>query len=456
MYDQNSPDSEPYMINAWTMHIKEFGKIKEAAIRPAPFTLLIGDNNSGKSYMMTLLYGLLTLNFSDDCYNFRTDSAAYQNCLQISEHIYENCRLHSKTNYTLQNNDLQLFQQLLNEFLAENKKIFLNKLFNHEMDIGELRIEFPSNTELCFEFTIKPSSSHGKIYIIKSDKFYRSFTNTDRKPDYKLAWNQLAVLLEVMMRHNFNNPIYFPTTRTGFLLTYKDLIRSALQQRFSMDKAAKNLLTKPAADFLSILSGLQADMTFPKDLKMIRFIEEHIISGHIQTSDSLMPDFEYLPDKTQKRLPMYVSSAVVTETAPLLLILKDYPFFGSLMIEEPEISLHPQLQWEMARLLIRLTNSRIPVVITTHSDIILQHVNNMIKAYEMQRKDRFFKETGYEKEDLLSRELTAVYQFDITKDNHTCITKLPCGDFGFEAMTFYQTLKKLNEQIDLIEDEKER
>ncbi|PPS21477.1 AAA family ATPase [Brachyspira murdochii] len=39
--------------------IKNFGKIKEAEIELSNFILFIGDNNSGKSYLMTLIYGLM-------------------------------------------------------------------------------------------------------------------------------------------------------------------------------------------------------------------------------------------------------------------------------------------------------------------------------------------------------------------------------------------------------------
>lgn len=125
------------------------------------------------------------------------------------------------------------------------------------------------------------------------------------------------------------------------------------------------------------------------------------------------------------------------------------------MIEEPEISLHPQLQWEMARVLIRLMNQGLPVLASTHSDIILQHINNMIKANEMSKKDRFLEKMWYEPEDLLSREQVAVYQFDEQKNGQTRLTKLPCGDYGFEAVTFYNTLRDLNKQIDFIEEGRE-
>ena len=44
--------------------IKNFGKIKEAEIELSDLILFIGDNNSGKSYLMTLIYGLMK--YSDD------------------------------------------------------------------------------------------------------------------------------------------------------------------------------------------------------------------------------------------------------------------------------------------------------------------------------------------------------------------------------------------------------
>lgn len=50
-------------MNRWSVHVKNFGKIEEADVEIAPLTLFVGDNNSGKSYMMTLIYGLLNIRF---------------------------------------------------------------------------------------------------------------------------------------------------------------------------------------------------------------------------------------------------------------------------------------------------------------------------------------------------------------------------------------------------------
>ena len=52
---------EERMNQEWTLHVERIGKIAKADIRIAPLIFFIGDNNSGKSYIMTILWGLLFL-----------------------------------------------------------------------------------------------------------------------------------------------------------------------------------------------------------------------------------------------------------------------------------------------------------------------------------------------------------------------------------------------------------
>lgn len=44
----------------YTIHVEQFGKIKKADIRVAPLTLFVGDNNSGKSYLLSLVWAFHT------------------------------------------------------------------------------------------------------------------------------------------------------------------------------------------------------------------------------------------------------------------------------------------------------------------------------------------------------------------------------------------------------------
>lgn len=41
----------------WVLHVENFAKIKTADVKISPFICFVGDNNSGKSYLMSLLWG---------------------------------------------------------------------------------------------------------------------------------------------------------------------------------------------------------------------------------------------------------------------------------------------------------------------------------------------------------------------------------------------------------------
>ena len=45
----------------WRLKVSGYGKIENAEIATAPLTLFVGDNNSGKSYLMSLLWGIRNL-----------------------------------------------------------------------------------------------------------------------------------------------------------------------------------------------------------------------------------------------------------------------------------------------------------------------------------------------------------------------------------------------------------
>ena len=57
------------------IHIRNFGKIESADIDLGNLTIFVGENNSGKTYIMQLIYGLInffsTKEFNDFLGNFK-------------------------------------------------------------------------------------------------------------------------------------------------------------------------------------------------------------------------------------------------------------------------------------------------------------------------------------------------------------------------------------------------
>ena len=48
-------------MTSWKLIVEDFGKIKSAEVEVAPLTLFVGDNNSGKSYLLSLIWGIRNL-----------------------------------------------------------------------------------------------------------------------------------------------------------------------------------------------------------------------------------------------------------------------------------------------------------------------------------------------------------------------------------------------------------
>lgn len=429
----------------WTLKVENYAKIDSAQITLAPFTMFIGDNNSGKSYIMTLIYGLLTTRFR----NFIIDETSdiYKECcksIQLEE--ISNEKEFSELEFTK-------FVQLLNEVLNLNKSVFLRQLFNKEVEIGKLEVDISYIEGFSIKYIeMDVINNIGLIlaYVSNEPKELEIYNWTTTIKD-GMTLNYLEIIkyilhsiLKCVNGKFISIPAYFPTSRTGFMLTFKKIVETSLAENFGLWQENNNitLLTKPCIDFLSSISTLSKNKKIEKYKDIVEFIDNYIIDGSIEYNDLPVADIHYVPAGSDNKegIPLHVSSGVVTELAPLSLYLK-YKEFDMLMMEEPEMCLHPYLQWQMTRVLIQLMHMENHVLITTHSDTILQHINNMIKMNVDDIEQ--LKEYGYSEKDKISPQQIKVYQFNSKKNHKTQIQELECTVNGFVAPTFNDTLIRM-------------
>ena len=149
-------------------------------------------------------------------------------------------------------------------------------------------------------------------------------------------------------------------------------------------------------------------------------------------------------------MPLHVTSSVITELAPLSLLLQSGIHFKTIIIEEPETHLDPVLQKRMAQFIVRLMNNKKSVWITTHSDTILQHVNNMLKLAKRPAAERkqLMEQFNYEQVDLLQDRQVRMYQFSKNSEEYdnTVVQELKPQKYGFEVPSFKDPLKQALEQ----------
>lgn len=437
----------------WSLQVKNFGKISEAEIQLAPFTCFIGDNNSGKSYLMTLLYGILRTNFRS--LEMCTESNEYEALKSWFDlHYQETNKIPLTSIKTQLNNYLNAVLEANKETIvryAFNKKIHIDSLMINLGLLKDLYVRFSNNEDLHYE-NENMSMIQLSLYY-KNDLISRASgrIRAHQKINYAFFF---AVLLNRIIGMEYRNDILFlPTSRTGFLLTFKDILSASIVHRYDENDETekyeqKTTLTQPCVDFLQNLNSLSQNTRNDKYNEILSFIESDLLDGRIIADTSTpTPEFSYQPNSwNNPPIPMHIASGVITELTPLSLMLQYHETIGALFIEEPEMCLHPELQMNMARVLLRIANQHIPLFITTHSDIIIQHINNMLKYSQLSsaKQKNINEKFGITVDEQLDSKDIAVYQFSVDKQAHrTTVQTLEATPYGFVTPTFNNTLNKI-------------
>ena len=148
------------------------------------------------------------------------------------------------------------------------------------------------------------------------------------------------------------------------------------------------------SDFLLRLLSLGNDESLRRQARlddMSANIENHMLLGTIQTdrSNRIYPVFSYLPRGWKNELPLMNSSSMVSELAPIVLYLRHVVERGDvLIIEEPESNLHPSMQVELVRQLAAVVNSGVRVMLTTHSEWVLEELANLTRLSDLVAEKR--------------------------------------------------------------------
>ena len=181
---------------------------------------------------------------------------------------------------------------------------------------------------------------------------------------------------------------YLPADRTGVMHAHGAIVSAVIGNApltGLRPPTRTPMLSGIVADFLRQLIELDnpQDQRTKSRHDLDKEIEKTILGGSVNVDRSELigyPRFTYRPDGQKDTLPLMNASSMVSEIAPIVLFLRHVVGPDSvLIIEEPESHLHPAMQVEFTRQLAAMVRSGVRLIVTTHSEWVLEELANTVK-----------------------------------------------------------------------------
>ena len=166
-------------------------------------------------------------------------------------------------------------------------------------------------------------------------------------------------------------------------------------------------------------------------------LETAVLGGAVHLSDT--GEMLFSPTHAaDSRLPMHLTASVVKSLASLVFYFRHLARPGDfIIIDEPELNLHPDNQRKVTRLLAKAVRQGIKIMMSTHSDYVLRELNHMIMLSKLPEGEA--QTLGYDPACALSPAQLGVYLFD---DQHA--EPVEVGETGFSIRTIDAVVNQLN------------
>ena len=478
--------------------VKNFGPIAESKnIEVSPMTIFVGPSNTGKSYLAMLIYSIFKTFAGDNYPSLGLSIRAHAHVHHLEEskrrNLVNNLRKSQQAAFPEIEKHFLAWAEMVSEawkrsfvycFGEEGKKIIEASKRDEKFSV---KITDPEKL-LVLDLT-EPQKS--KLSSRKKEEIYQQIKEALPATEKQEYENRISDALErrerwflIEQRERFVSmlfsqfhvallseatiiPYYLPAVRGGIIQSHRTLV-GALIEGASLAGLVE-LPSTPSfngvfADFMRKLidigSGVRARGPIMRrrlrqnsgERKRIEKIggdmEAHVLSGkvHVQKAETQYPDFRYRFRANGKEcdLPLMSASSSVSELAPISLFIRHYLDVGNLFIvEEPEAHLHPEAQRQVAGALAQLANAGVKVLITTHSDIIIEQISNFVYAAKKPRG----------REARLKEEKCSVYWFNRLRMRKTRVKKtLLDPNLGFLTKDHLDVSYKLyDETVSLME-----
>lgn len=462
--------------------IKNLGTITTGSFHTNDLTIIFGKNNSGKTYISYATY-ILIKKIKTELLKETTIVKEINACKKGGNYkAYE-----LSINKIIDTIASEKFKKTTTDLLSSGFCVSNNFFKDTEISINteklkkeaiSKKIEITVNHLLGehIAFITKNESSDILNVIITNTSLFNDeddseLTGHAPKNENTLIDNhfhyQIAMeIINESIVFDIKNPFIITSERTGIELFYPELDnnRSNIAEEMAYSTSKQNVRKKdfielfeknvskyslPIADNIrSIRNGSRkrsnGDLVNHDNYPLINKTLKKITQGDFLRTE--LGDTIFLINGSKQEIPLQVASSSIKSMSLFdMYINKLSVSDGALIIDEPELNLHPDNQILMAELIVRLVNSGIKVIMTTHSDYIIREINNRIKLNKISNKKKEELKKYIENDiDVISH--NRINAFCIT-ENKT-IKEIKITENGFQSVIFDDVIISSSERED--------
>lgn len=374
------------------LNIKNLGRIKEAEIKIDGITTIAGENNTGKTTVGKVLFS---------CFNSLNN---------IEKEIY------SDKEYSVEKEVYNLYHSLLPYIILKTKKIkkMYDVLKNISCDLYSYYINTKKN---IYDILVNTFKEYVDIkdeniidYIKKASKKIEEYINI---PDEKIGYKKIEEYFNEMFNNQINSRIERYTIAEINILD--------LYFKFIDDKCIETNLNYSNKRNIYFIDNPfifdRNDYSYSLSVQESHLINNILYSEKPSTSDKILAEeklkkiYEKLSKAVngkilEKDKEFYLEEEIFYEPISIHNLsagLKSFAIIKMLLernalkeddilvLDEPEIHLHPKWQLLYAEIIVLLQKEfNIYILITTHSPYFLEAIEMYSKLHGMQEKTNYY------------------------------------------------------------------
>ncbi len=369
---------------------KNLGFIKEANIEMGNLTIICGENNTGKTYLTYSIYAfydkLLALDKVE--IDIKEKIGIIENTFadKLTQIFFVEEDYFEKTQFNVIYN------------ISKKEKNLFNLPKNYEIGINDIQ----------------------NIFIITSERsgvsvFYKEIDN-----------NRSSVIELISKEKDKISPNSIQKILDEFVSYYVTPIGQNIKYVRNFEKYSK-----------------QKSFLVTENNKELFELWKNIVGGEYKTNNSGY----YLEYEQDKTIPLYLSSSNAKSLMLFDLYIKNIAQNNDLLIiDEPELNLNPKNQCLMAKLIVKLINNGVNILMTTHSDYIIKEINNSIMlSNEFKNKKNIMEQYNYTEKDILIPDKVKAYVIN-TKTRKA--DKVKVDKYGMDMKMFDDIIYNINKVSD--------